>query len=138
MRVFLDTNILLDIVEERTPFFTDSQAVLDECDQRGHEIFIAWHGAATVFYITARKRGESFALQMMRDLLDWATIATVGQAEAMAALDYGITDFEDALIAAAANACGANWLVTRDAAGFTRSPVPAISPAVFLQQLPAF
>lgn len=137
MRVFLDTNILLDIVEQRMPFFTASQAVLDECDQRGHEIFIAWHGAATVFYITARKRGESLALQMIRDLLSWATVATVGQDEAVAALEYGITDFEDALIAAAANVSGADWLITRDAEGFTKSPVPAISPGSFLQQLPA-
>ncbi len=34
MRVFLDTNILLDIVEQRLPFYTASQTVLDECDQR--------------------------------------------------------------------------------------------------------
>ncbi len=37
MRAFLDTNILLDIIEQRMPFYTASQAVLDECDQRGFE-----------------------------------------------------------------------------------------------------
>ncbi len=135
MRVFLDTNILLDIVEQRLPFYTASQAVLDECDQRGFEVFVAWHGLATVFYITARKRGEVYALEMIRDLLNWATVATVGQDDAREALGYGITDYEDALIAAAAAASGVDWLVTRDEAGFLKGPVPPINPSNFLLNL---
>ncbi len=55
MRILLDTNILLDIVEQRMPHNTASQALLDECHQRGDEIFVAWHGLAIVFCITARK-----------------------------------------------------------------------------------
>ncbi|OYW74907.1 MAG: hypothetical protein B7Z37_15745 [Verrucomicrobia bacterium 12-59-8] len=136
MRVFLDTNILLDIVEQRMPFYTASQAVLNECDQRGFEISVAWHGLATLFYITAKRRGQAFAMQMMRDLLNWATVATVGQNEAQAALAYGIADYEDAMVAAAATASGSAWLITRDEAGFTNSPVAPISPDAFLQQLP--
>ena len=135
MRVFLDTNILLDIVEQRMPFYTGSQAVLDECDQRGFEIFVAWHGIATVFYITAKKRDETYALEMIRDLLTWATVATVGQDEALEALSYGIADYEDALIAAAASASGVDWLITRDEAGFLKGPVSPINPADFLQKL---
>lgn len=135
MRVFLDTNILLDIVEQRMPFYTASQAVLDECDQRGFEIFVAWHGIATVFYITAKKRDETYALEMIRDLLTWATVATVGQDEALEALSYGITDYEDALIAAAASASGVDWLITRDEAGFLKGPVSPINPTDFLQKL---
>ena len=135
MRVFLDTNILLDIVEQRLPFHTASQAVLDACDQREFEVFVAWHGVATVFYITAKKRGEVYALEMIRDLLTWATVATVGQGEAQEALGYGIPDYEDALIAAAASASGVDWLVTRDEAGFVKGPVPPINPTDFLQRL---
>ncbi len=96
---------------------------------------MAWHGIATVFYITARKRGEVYALEMIRDLLTWATVATVGQDEAREALGYGITDYEDALIAAAASASGVDWLVTRDEAGFLKGPVPPINPGDFLQKL---
>lgn len=135
MRVFLDTNILLDIVEQRMPHYTASQALLDECDQRGFEIFVAWHGLATVFYITAKKRGKPYALQMISDLLTWATVATVGQQEAQEALGYGITDYEDALIAAASSASSADWLITRDEAGFAKGPVPPVNPTAFLQKL---
>ena len=96
---------------------------------------MAWHGIATVFYITAKKRDEAYALEMIRDLLTWATVATVGQDEALEALGYGIADYEDALIAAAASASGVDWLITRDEAGFSKGPVSPISPTDFLQKL---
>lgn len=96
---------------------------------------MAWHGLATVFYITAKKRGESYAQQMIRDLLTWATVATVGQNEAQEALVYGITDYEDALIAASASAVNADWLITRGEAGFSKGPVLAVNPADFLLKL---
>lgn len=115
-----------------------SQAVISECDEHGFEIFVAWHGVATVFYITAKKRGKIYALEMIGGLLAWATVATVGQEEAKEALGYGITDYEDALIAAAASACDADWLVTRDEIGLTKGPVQPINPTDFLQKLQSF
>ncbi len=132
MHVFLDTNILLDIVEQRMPHYPASLAVLERCDELGHDLFIAWHGLATIFYITARKQGESEANKMISLLLSWATVATVGHDEAQEAHGYGIADYEDALQAAAANASAASWMVTRDHAGFAGSPVPVISPEDFL------
>ena len=61
----------------------------------------------------------------------------MGQDEASDALGYGIKDYEDAPQAAAANACSASWLVTRDSLGFAGSPVPGISPADFLMEVGA-
>ena len=48
----------------------------------------------------------------------------------------GLPDFEDALQAASAKACGADWIVTRDEQGFRNCPVPAIVPAEFLARFP--
>lgn len=110
MRVFLDTNILLDIIEQRMPHYTASLAVLERGDDLNFELFVAWHGLATVFYITARKQGEAEATNMIRNLLTCATVSTVGHDEVKQALGYGITDYEDALQAAAANACAPHGL----------------------------
>ena len=137
MRVYLDTNILLDIIEQRMPHYPVSLAVLERCDDLNFELFVAWHGLATVFYITARKQSEADATNMIRNLLNWATVSTVGHDQAQQALGYGITDYEDALQAAAANACAASWIVTRDSTGFTGSPVPVISPDDFVLRFTA-
>jgi len=44
-------------------------------------------------------------------------------------------DFEDALQAAAAVACNADVIVTRNLADFRKSPVQAVSPKDFLKLL---
>lgn len=37
MVIFLDTNIILDVLLERKPFFEDSLTVLNTCETREHE-----------------------------------------------------------------------------------------------------
>jgi predicted nucleic acid-binding protein len=51
-----------------------------------------------------------------------------------AALTLPINDFEDAVIAAVAKREKADYIVTRNEEDFKGSPVPAISPAMFLEQ----
>ena len=50
------------------------------------------------------------------------------------ARQLAMDDFEDAAVAAVAEASGSTFVVTRNAADFTQSPVPAIAPADFLSQ----
>ena len=137
MRIFLDTNVLLDIIEQRVPFVTASQLVLDRCDLLGFDLSVAIHGLATIFYLTERKAGNETAFAVVHQILGWAEVAPLGDAEARAALGYGIADYEDALQAAAAAACAADQLITRNAVDFAGSPVPILSPEEFLQRFPA-
>ena len=53
MRVFLDTNILLDVLLNRLPFMADSEGVILCCEALGAEMFISWHGLATTYYLTS-------------------------------------------------------------------------------------
>ena len=72
-----------------------------------------------------------------RGMLTWADVAQTGSADALAALDLPMRDFEDALQVAAAMACGAKCIVTRNERDFKASPVPALSPDAFLRRYPA-
>ena len=56
MRLFLDTNILIDIIEDRTEFAEDSSAVLILAEQLGANLSSAWHGLATAYYIASVTR----------------------------------------------------------------------------------
>jgi predicted nucleic acid-binding protein len=49
MRVFLDTNILLDVLLNRERFIADSNEVILRCESAGAQMFIAWHGLATSY-----------------------------------------------------------------------------------------
>jgi len=137
MRVFFDTNILLDVLLKREPFVADSGSAILQCEAMGAEMFIAWHGLATAYYLLKRGRTEAAALAEVDRILAWARIADGTDAHAHRARAMGFNDFEDALQAASAESCAADWIVTRNVPDFSLSTVPAISPTDFLRQFAA-
>ena len=136
MRVFFDTNIIVDILTQRQPHFADSEKVLRRCTQMQDEIFVAWHGVATAFYLQSIQIGAAKSQQSVADFLQTAVVATVGNPEAQRAFTLGFKDLEDAMQAVAAEACGADFIVTRNTTDFAASPVPVLAPADFLAQFP--
>ncbi|MDB6005158.1 MAG: pilus biosis protein [Prosthecobacter sp.] len=134
MRVFLDTNILLDVLLNRPGLVGESEAVILRCEAAGDPMFIAWHGLATAYYLLKRGRSEAEALLEVDKILAWARVADASDANARSARAMGFGDFEDALQAVSAGACAADVIVTRNRADFARSRVTALSPQEFLQK----
>ena len=60
-------------------------------------------------------------------------VARIDNDEVRRALALTLADFEDALIAAAAEAAEATHIVTRNTADFRRSPVKAVTPEEFVR-----
>lgn len=89
---------------------------------------------ATLAYLIERQQSAISPRDFIRGLLIWAQVAQTGTADAQAALDLPMPDFEDALQAAAAVACGALLIVTRNERAFKGSAVPAMSPEAFLRR----
>lgn len=137
MRVFLDTNLLLDVLLNRAAFVAESEAVILRCEAVGAGMFIAWHGLATAYYLLRRGRTETEALAEVDRILAWARVAACADGEARRARALGFRDFEDALQAVAAEACAADWIVTRNTSDFSRSSVRAVTPTEFLSLVPA-
>lgn len=103
MRVFLDTNILRDVLLNRTPFVANSEAVIVRCEVLSAEMSVAWHGLATAYYLLRRGRSEQEALIELDKILAWARIAEGTDAGARRPRTLGFADFEDAL---ASPGCG--------------------------------
>ena len=138
MRAFVDTNVVLDVVAERKPFYGDSVAVWTLAEQGKLDGFVSALSFAHVFYMvkkwtdagTARR-----ALVMMRD-----TFSTIACSEAIIhqAIDSGLADFEDAIQYYSAVRADADCILTRNAGDFpTDSVLPVLSPKEFLAQLQA-
>jgi hypothetical protein len=130
MRALIDADVLLDIALQREPFAQDSGRVLDWAEAEPRQAAVAWHSLSNIFYLTG-----SSARGFLADLLQFVEVAPVGTPEARQALGFPMRDLEDAMLAAAALAFGASFVVTRNTRDFTGSPVPAISPTRFVQLL---
>jgi predicted nucleic acid-binding protein len=132
MRLLLDINILLDVAFQR-PGEPAAAQVIARCGHE-HEAWLAWHSLATLAYLVERRHSAAQARDLVRSLLVWADVAVAQRSDAQQALDWPMPDYEDALQAAAAIACGAQIIVTRNVRGFKGSPVAAMTPEVFIQQ----
>ncbi len=134
MRVFLDTNILLDVLLNRPGLVADSEAVILRCEAAGHPMFIAWHGLATAYYLIKRGRTEAEAMVEVDKILSWARIADAMDSSAREARALGFADFEDALQAVSAQACAADCIVTRNTTDFAKSTITVLTPEEFAKR----
>ncbi|MCX7110094.1 MAG: PIN domain-containing protein [Proteobacteria bacterium] len=132
MRLLLDINILLDVVFQRQGELASS-SLISRCGHE-HEAWLAWHSLATLFYLIERQASSVQARAFIVELLGWVKIAPTTHADAVQALSWPMPDFEDALQAAAAKACGASFIITRNEKDFFGSPIPALTPEDFLEQ----
>ena len=132
MRVFLDTNILLDVFLNR-PGKAVSMQVLQTCVSSGNDGWIAWHTLSNAFYIVRREtKLLAEAKRFASELLLWCNVAPVGTHEAIAAQSMNLSDLEDAMQIAAAVACRADVIVTRNTPDFATSPLPVMTPEQFV------
>jgi predicted nucleic acid-binding protein len=134
MRLLIDINVLLDVALQR-PGAPASARLLALCG-RQHEGWLAWHSVATLAYLIERQQSVISGHDFIRSMLVWADVAKTGRPDALAALELPMRDFEDALQVAAAMACGAQFIVTRNERDFKTSPVPALNPDAFLRRYP--
>ena len=136
MRVLIDTNILLDFLLHREPFFQDAELLFDAIDSG---LVIGCVTATTltdIFYI-AQKHTRSIeqARQAVAEILTVMTICPVDRAVLDSAFNSGLTDFEDAVQIFCAVTQGLEAILTRDKRGFVSSPIPVLSISELLQQL---
>jgi predicted nucleic acid-binding protein len=132
MRVFLDANVVLDVLAHREPFFSDSVQVLSLVESGVVEGLIAAHTVTTLFSLLNRKIGAERARSSLLDLLRIVEVVPVDQDRILQAFAMNWSDFEDALQAACARKNAADYLLTRDQRGFSGASVTILSPAEFL------
>ena len=128
----LDLNILLDVVQQREPFYEASAAVLTMALDGRVRAFLPAHVFTTLYYVVRKAVGKETAESTIDRLLSRLEVAPSGRAELRRARSLQMADFEDAVVACAAEAAGCAWIVTRNEEDFSASPVPAITPAELL------
>ena len=135
MNALIDTNVVLDVLMRREPFFADSSAVLDRAE-RGE--FMGWLCATTVttiFFLLRKELGRDQAIERLKDLTAICAIAQVNQGVVDAALESDFSDFEDAVLNHSALLVGARCIVTRNERDFRNSSLLVYRPSQFLAAL---
>jgi predicted nucleic acid-binding protein len=135
MNIFVDTNVLLDVMLNRDNFYNDSRAVFDIIESNDINAFISAVSMTTIFYILRKfKRSITDAYSLMDDLTALFTIAPVTENTITNAMALRWKDFEDAVQCISAQEVNAKYIITRNKADFITFEIPCLSPSEYLAQ----
>ncbi len=132
--ILLDTNIILDFLIHREPYYDNANAIMTLCAHKEVYGYIAFHSISNLFYILRKYVNEEQRRQLLKDLCNILTIAAANHAEVQKAIEQSIfKDFEDCLQDKCALSVHADYIITRNIKDFTESETKAILPSDFLQ-----
>lgn len=114
MKVLLDTNILMDALQERQPFDVDAKEILKRGQDKKLICLFTANAATDIFYIYSKAHDVKTARSALRFLLTKYDVVSVTQEDCLNALKLPLNDFEDALAAVCAQKAEADYIVTRD------------------------
>lgn len=127
-RILLDTNIVLDVLLDRKPYVDASAALWAAVETGFAEGMLAAHAVTTIHYLIRREMGNAKSGRTISAILRVFRVAAVNCEVIRQALELPVSDFEDAVTAAAAGFAGCDYIVTRDPKGFRGSPIPSLTP----------
>lgn len=129
MRILIDTNIILDVLLERKPFFDCSYKILSLCEKHKLEGFITAAQITDIFYIVRKHtKNIDIAYTAIEKLLEIVKIGSVGNREVLLAFQKKAKDFEDCLIAECAKALNCRYIITRNEKDFKELGADVITP----------
>lgn len=136
MKVFLDTNILLDFICQRQPFVDEATEVFRRALK--HEVSIVVSALTIVnAKYTAKKYGYSNSEidQVIINLLKNIEVSSIDESMIKEAFASNAKDTEDTLQILSAKSVMSDYIVTRDKKGFDTSPVKVCSPSELISIL---
>ena len=132
LRVMVDINVILDVLENRNGWVMDAAKTCAVCGGGMRVIgFVPPHAVTTIYYIVRKRGGKALADKAIDWLLALFKVADCGTDDFKAARESGIDDYEDAVVVASAQKTGCDYIVTRNTVHFRDSPVPVMTPADF-------
>lgn len=132
MNVFVDTNVLLDVLAKREPFYNDSAAVWTLAEQGTIHGFVSALSFSNVYYIVRRLKDRRTADRAMHIMRSTFVAVACDEQVLSQAMDAGMKDFEDAIQYYSALRAESTCLITRNLDHFPRSAIPVVTPAEFL------
>jgi predicted nucleic acid-binding protein len=131
-RVFVDSDVLLDVALAREPFAQHSSMVLAIFEQKWCAGVVSSNVVTNVYYVLRKLSSSQQARDFIRDLLQVVEVISVNHNAVVQALDSDFTDFEDAIQHFAALETRCDCIVTRNSADYAKAIIGVYSPGEFV------
>lgn len=134
MKVFLDANILVSVLNKEYPVYTYSSRVLSLTDNFRFQLYTSPLCLAIAFYFAEKKHGHAHARQKINILIEKLRFTSVDEKTVLeVSKNKKVHDFEDGLQYYSAIDSGCNYIVTEDRNDFYFSEIEVVSSRQFLE-----
>ncbi len=135
MKLFLDTNVVLDLLGERVPFFVSAAKLATLADQRKLNIIVSALSFATVSYFLTKFYGLEKTKEKLRKFKVISKICELDEIIIEKGLNSEFHDFEDSLQYYSALRYECDIIITRNGKDFKTSLIPVMTPDEFLKSI---
>lgn len=129
IKIFLDTNILVDLIADRKPFSKHAIEIFRSAEKNKIRLYTSSHSIATAHYLLKKYVDEKELRNIFFNLLEFLNVIPVDIDILKKGLRSNHKDFEDAVqILCASSINGINFIVTRNIKDFKTSEIAVITP----------
>ena len=135
MKLLIDTNIVLDVLLKREPFYKNAVKVMNLAQYDDVQEYVSASAVTDIYYIAYKQiKDRTFVLNLIKKLLMVVAVAAVSEQEIRNALETGWKDFEDAVQYSIALIGEMDGLITRNPKDYECSDVNIWSPEQIIKE----
>lgn len=135
-KVFIDTNILLDLIAHRPPFSKYAIMIFTQAEQKKIKLFTSSHTLAATHYLLQKWMNEKQLRQVLLNLLHYLQIIPIDSEMIKRGLQSKNRDFEDELqLQSAYSIQDMDCLITRNRKDYMHAVIPVLSPDEFVRTM---
>ena len=134
-RIFLDTNVILDLLGERVLFFDSIAKVATLADQKKLTLIVSPLSFTTVDYVLNKYETSESVLNKLRKFKIICEICEVNEEIIDKALNSSFKDFEDAVQYYTALQSNCSIIITRNGKDFKHSTIPIMTAEEYLSSI---
>lgn len=135
MRLFVDANVLVAVLNKEYPTFTYAARIISLADNPAYEVWTSPVCLAIAFYFSEKKSGARLAKEKIIMLCEKLRISSTDQKVVLKAMEnFMVHDFEDGLEYYSALGANCKHIITEDQVGFYFSDITVNNCEDFLMQ----
>ena len=134
-RLFVDTNVVLDLLGERAPFYVPAAQLATLADRGKVQLFVSSLTFVTVNYVLSKFESSAVVREKLRKFKIISEICALTESIVEKGLNSSFSDFEDAIQYFSAIDSGCEAIITRNGKDFKDSLIAVMTTDEYLKSI---
>jgi predicted nucleic acid-binding protein len=135
MNLFIDTNVLIDLIDKREPFYKDIAIIFSLAENKKFKLATSSLSFVNTFYVVSKSVSGLLVLDALKRIRIVCAISNIDEIVVDQSLISNFNDFEDAVQYFSALHHKCDIIITRNKKDFKNSEIPVMTPIEFLATL---